>query len=204
MRSIRRRVLRYLLIVSPLVVTAFTAFFLTALPVLAEEGEKQDPADSPTGLIFRWVNFAIVFGIIAFLLVKHGGAFFRSNAKEIASSIREATAAKAEADRELSEVQAKISRIDQEVTGMREAARRNWAAEAERLRASGQAEIQKINQAAHAELDASERAAQHQLRDTAAALSVEQAGALVSAKMNTEVRARLFRSFLDELGRSSN
>jgi F-type H+-transporting ATPase subunit b len=183
---------------------ALLIFFFTALPVLAEEGAQPDPADSPAGLIFRWLNFLIVFGGIAFLLAKHGGAFFRGNAKAIAASIQEATAAKTEAERELHAVEAKIARLDPEVAEMRQEARQNWAAEAERLHASGLAEIEKINQAARGELAASERAAQQQLREIAATLAVEDAAALVGSRMNAEIRARMFQSFLGELGRSKN
>jgi F0F1-type ATP synthase membrane subunit b/b' len=87
---------------------------------------------------------------------------------------------------------------------LREEARRDWAQEAERLRASGVAEIEKINQAARVELAASERAAQQLVREIAASMAVERAAALVSSKMNTEVRAKLFQTFLGELGRSKN
>jgi F0F1-type ATP synthase membrane subunit b/b' len=174
------------------------------LPVLAAEGAEPDPADSPTGLIFRWLNFLIVFGGIAYLIAKHGGAFFRGNAKEIAASIHEATAAKAEADRELREVETKIARFDHDVSEMREEARGNWAAESGRLQASGVTEIEKINQAARAELAASERAAQQQLREIAATMAVQDAAALVASRMNAEIRARMFQSFLGELGRSKN
>lgn len=183
---------------------ALLMFFLAALPLLADEGAEPNPADTSTGVIFRWLNFILVFGGIGYLLAKNGGGFFRANAKAIASSIHEATAAKAEADRALSEVEGKISRLDQEVAEMREASRRNWSAESERLRASGAAEIEKINLAARAELGASERAAQHQLREIAATLAVERAGALVGSRMNNDVRARLFHIFLGELGRSAN
>ncbi len=182
----------------------FLIFFLTALPVLAAEAAEEDPAASTTGLIFRWLNFILVFGGIGYLLAKHGGAFFKSNAKAIAASITEATAAKAEADRELREVAAKIARIGQEVADLREAARRDSAAEAERLRVSGRTEIEKISQAAHGELLASERAAQKELRALAASMAVERAGALVSSRMNGEIRARILHSFLSELGRNAN
>ncbi len=178
-------------------------FFFMALPVLAAEGAEPDPAESTTGLIFRWLNFLIVFGGIAYLIAKHGGAFFRGNAKEIAASIVEATAVKAEADRELREAEAKIARLDQDVSELREAARRNWAAESERLRVSGRAEIDKINLAARGELAASERAAQQQVREIAASMAVERAAALVSSMMNTEIRARMFQSFLGELGKGA-
>ena len=183
---------------------ALLMLFFLALPVLAAEGAEPDPADTTAGLIFRWLNFLFVFGGLAYLLAKHGGAFFRGNAKAIAASIVEATAVKSEAERELREVETKIARLDRDVAEIREEARRNWAAESERLYASGQSEIEKIGQAARQELAASERAAQQQVREIAASLAVERAGALVSSMMNAEIRARMFQSFLSELGKGAN
>ena len=123
---------------------ALAIVVLTTMPLLAAEGEA-NPADSTTGVIFRWLNFALVFGGLGYLIARHGKAFFGANAKAIASSITEAQAARAAADRELSDVNAKISRLDQEVANLRESARRDAAAEAERLRASGQIEIKKLS-----------------------------------------------------------
>ena len=183
---------------------AFLISFFTPLPALAEESAKPDPADSPTGLIFRWLNFLIVVGGIGYLTAKYGGAFFRGNANQIAASIVEATAAKTEADHELHEVEVKIERLDQDVSEMRREAQQNWTAESERLRTSGQAEIEKIAHAAQEELAASERAAQQQVREIAASLAVERAAAIVSSMMNPEIRARMFQSFLSELGRGAN
>jgi F0F1-type ATP synthase membrane subunit b/b' len=184
--------------------SAFLGFFLLTVPALAAEGAEPDPADSTAGLIFRWLNFLIVFGGIGYLIAKSGGAFFRSNAREIAASIVEATAAKEEADRELHTVEAKIGRLNQDVSELREQARQNWVAESERLRSSGVAEIEKINQAARGELAASERAAQQQLRDIAASMAVQNAAAIVGSRMNPQIRAKIFQSFLVDLGRGKN
>ncbi len=140
MKSCRRFLIR--------VPSILMIFFFLAFPLLAAEGAEPDPADSTTGLIFRWLNFVIVFGGIGYLIAKNGGAFFRGNAKEIASSILQAAAAKAEAQRELHEVEGKVERLDQDVAEMRAEARRSLDAEAERLQASGRAEIEKINHAA--------------------------------------------------------
>jgi len=183
--------------------STFLIFFSLALPVLAAEGAEPDPVDSPAGLIFRWLNFLIVFGGIAYLIAKYGGAFFRGNAKEISASILEAGAEKAEAERDLHVVETKIAGLDRDLEEMREQARRNWAAESERLRASSVAEIEKINLAARAELAASERAARHEVREIAASMAVERAAALVSSKMNAEIRARMFQSFLSEIGKGA-
>ena len=64
--------------------------------------------------------------------------------------------------------------------------------------------MEKINQAARAELAASERAAQEQLRETAASLAVQNAAAVMRSRMNTEMRAKVFQTFLADLGRSRN
>jgi F0F1-type ATP synthase membrane subunit b/b' len=178
--------------------------FLLTLPVLAEEGAAPNPADSPVGVIFRWINFALVFGGIAYLIAKHGGAFFSANARAISASIREGTAAKEEADRQLHEVETRISRLDQEVSALQESARRDSVAETERLNASGAAEIEKIQIAVRAELSATERAAKQELRALAASLAVERAGELVASRMDNNIRAKLMRSFLAELERSAN
>ena len=188
----------------PLFASGLLIFLLTALPALAAEAAREDPAESTTGLIFRWLNFILVFGAIGYLVAKKGGAFFRGNAKAIAASITEASAAKAEADRELHEVETKIARLDQEIGELREAARRDSDAEAVRLQASGRAEIEKIGQAARAEMKAAERVAQQELRALAASMAVERAGMLVSSRMNGETRARILHSFLGTLGRSAN
>ena len=44
-------------------------FLLMATPAVAQEGEPS-AADSKAGWIFRWVNFAIVFGAIGYFAVK--------------------------------------------------------------------------------------------------------------------------------------
>ena len=177
---------------------------LLALPVLASETAEEDPAASATGTVFRWLNFLLVFGGAGYLLKKYGAPFFRANAKAIAASITEASAAKADASRELREAETRVAHLDQELAGVREAARRESAAEAERLRASGHAEIEKINQAARAELAAAERAARQDLRALAASMAVERAGALISSRMTPETRARMFHAFLGVLGRNIN
>jgi F-type H+-transporting ATPase subunit b len=178
--------------------------FLVALPVLASEAAEEDPAASVAGTVFRWLNFLLVFGAVGYLLKKYGGPFFRANAKAIAASITDASASKAEADRELREAETSVAYFDQELAGLREAARRESAGEAERLRAAGRTEIEKINQAARAELSAAERAAQQELRVLAASMAVDRAGAMMSSRMTAETRAKMFHAFLGVLGRNIN
>lgn len=176
---------------------------IAAAPLLAEEGEAS-PANSPTGWVFRWLNFAIVFGAIAYLAWKKGGPYFRGQAEEISRRIAEGTRAREAAERQRQEVQAKLANIENEIAGMREESKRDAEAEAQRLRALAREEAQKIERAAQAEIAAAERAARMELKAIAARLSVEQAEAQLREELTPKSEAALFQAFVQELERSVN
>jgi F0F1-type ATP synthase membrane subunit b/b' len=173
-----------------------------ALPVLAQE-EKPGPADSPTGFVFRWLNFALILGAFAWVIVKFGGPFFRGAAKSIQDAIHGAAAGRAAAEQELSEATRQLASLDSEVQEMHRTAGRESATEAERLRALARSEAEKIVKAAAAEIEAAERAARQQLRGLAARAATERAAALVRQRMNDQSERALFDGFLQELERSA-
>jgi F0F1-type ATP synthase membrane subunit b/b' len=176
---------------------------LAALPVLAQEGEAS-PADSPAGWIFRWLNFAIVFGAIAYLAWKRGGPYFRAQAEEISQKIAEGAQAREAAERQRQEVQAKLANIDSEIAAMRADSKRDAEAEAMRLRILAREEAQKIERAAQAEIAAAERAARMELKALGARMAVERAEALLRKELTPKSEAALFQTFVQELGRSVN
>jgi F-type H+-transporting ATPase subunit b len=173
-------------------------FALTALPVLAQEGESS-PADSPTGWIFRWLNFAIVFGAIAYCAVKKGGRYFRSHADEIARKIEEGARAREAAERRRKEIEAKLANLPSEVEQMRAEAKRGGEAEAQRIRAMARQEAEKIEQSAQAEIRAAERAARLELKAVAARMAVVNAQEVLESQLTREAEAGLFRTFVADL-----
>ncbi len=176
----------------------------TALPALAQEQSAPDPADSLTGTIFRWLNFALVMGVIIYLIRKLGAPYFRQNAQSISQSIRRAAEERAAAERELNEVSQKLAKIDLEIQDMRRTAANESAELAERIRALARKEVERVAQAARAEIVASERAAAMELRAAAARLATEHAAALIRARMNAVAEAGLFRSFILEVEKSAS
>jgi F-type H+-transporting ATPase subunit b len=180
-----------------------TLVLLTALPVLAQEGEAS-PADSPIGWIFRWLNFAIVFGAISYLAWIKGGPYFRGQAEEISRKIAEGARAREAAERQRKEAQAKLANIESEIATMRAEAKRDAEAEAQRLRALAREEAEKIERAAQAEIAAAERAARTELKALAARMAVERAEALLRKELTPKSEAALFQAFVQELERSVN
>lgn len=184
---------------------AFAGTF-AALPAHADEAHEAqtDPMDMPVGTLFRWVNFIIVFGGLGYLIYKKGPAFFGARADAIASGISSATAAKAEADAQLRAAEAGLARLDQDAAAMREASRKDFAGESERLRAAGKQEIERIEHAADVEVVAARRAARLELRALAARLAAARAAELVPQQMTAQQGSALVQKFVDNLPRGAN
>jgi F-type H+-transporting ATPase subunit b len=180
-----------------------TFFFLAALPVLAQEG-NEEPADTPTGWTFRWLNFAIVFGAIAYFAIKKGGPYFRANAEEIARKIEEGARAREAAEKQKQEVEAKLANLPKDIERLKAEAKRDSQAEAQRLRALAREEAQKIERAALAEIAAAERATLLELKARTARLAVERAAVLLRTQLTPTAEQKLFQAFVADLERSVN
>lgn len=178
-------------------------FFIAAIPALAQEGDAS-PANSPTGWVFRWLNFAIVFGAIAYFAVKYGGPSFRANAENISKKIEEGARARAAAEQQKKEMETKLANLPNEIVQMRADAKRDADAEALRLRALAREEAAKIEKSALAEIAAAERATRLELKALAARMAVERAGALLRTELTPAAEQKLFQTFVAELERSVN
>lgn len=170
---------------------------------MAQEGGAS-PEDSTIGWVVKWLNFAIVFGGIAYLIVKSGGPAFRARAEKISGAIGEAARAREAAEQQRRETQEKLANLEKEVAEMRAAAKRDATAEAQRLRELARGEAEKIEKVAQAEIAAAERAARLELKTAGARRAVEEAEELLRKELTPQGEAQLFRAFVAELERSPN
>lgn len=184
--------------------SAFLFLILRIGPSALAAGGEQNPVEAPIGTLFRWLNFALVLGAIAYAMAKFVLPSLRRRAEAIFTSVREASAEKARAMNQLRGAEEKLARLDQDVAQLRAAAQRESAAEAERVRAATREDQEKIARAAQSEMEAAERAARLELKALAAQLAVERAGALIQKQMTERTQGALFRSFLDHLSRSAH
>ena len=173
------------------------------LPALAQESSP-DVTTMPIGTVFRWLNFLLVFGAIAYAIVKFGAPYFRGRAKAISAAIAEANQLRAAAERELRETAEKLGSLEREIDEERRAAQHDSATDRERIRALTKSDIEKISQAARAEIAAAERAGHQELRAIAAKLATDRAAALIREQMNAAAESALFDSFVDELAKAAS
>jgi len=171
--------------------------FAVASAHAADEGGNA--ATERANEVFKWINFTIVAGLMAWVFLKLTPSFFRKNADAISSAITKATATKAEAERQLQEAEGKLARLEQEVAQLRATAQREADREAERLRALTQLEVQKVGLAAKAEIEAAERAARLELKVIAANLAVDGAESLLAKQLTPQAQESLLSAFVKSL-----
>ena len=186
-------------------VLGYAAVFLllAASPALAQEGEAS-PADSSIGWIFRWLNFALVFGGIAYAIWKWGAPYFRQQAEEISRKIAEGARAREAAERQRHEIQAKLAGLEDEIKRLRVEGKGDAEAEVQRLLDMERLEQERIERAARAEIEAAEREGRMELKILAARRAVELAEALLRQSLTPKADETLFEGFVAELERSLN
>jgi len=171
--------------------------WVSVLARAAEEGGSA--AEQPVGTAFKWIHFVILAGLSYWVFAKLLPPMFRRNADNISAAIAKATAAKAEAEKQLQNAAAKLANLEKEIAEFRAIAQREASAEIERLRTVTKGDVEKIGTAAKAEIEAAERAARVELKALAAKLAVDGAESLVARQMTPSVQEALISQFVQSL-----
>ncbi|HTZ33927.1 MAG TPA: hypothetical protein VMH31_15820 [Methylomirabilota bacterium] len=169
-----------------------------AFATLAHASEAGGPPEY-VNFIFKWIHFAILAAVLYWLFSKVLPPLFRHNSDNISAAIRKATAAKAEAERQLKEAEEKFARLEHDVADFRAQAQKDAAAEIDRLRALTKQEAEKIQVAAKVEIEAAERAARVELKALAGKLAVDHAESLLAKELTPAVQESMISHFVQSL-----
>jgi F-type H+-transporting ATPase subunit b len=174
----------------------FSMFFVALSAHAEEAGSRwQQSAEN----LFKWINFALVAGVIVWLCVKKGPAFFGRRADVISADIQKSTEAKKQAELQLRDAETKLQNLEKEVADLRVSAQRESVAEADRIRNLTVTDQQKIAEAGKAEVYAAERAARLELKALAANLAVNGAESLLVRQLTPAAQEALINNFVKTL-----
>jgi len=176
---------------------------LVSVSLQAAEGGSNAATERATES-FKWINFAIVAGVLVWVFGNLLPPAFRKRAEAVSSAITNATSAKAAAEAQLRDAETRLANLQKEVAELRAFAERESAAEVERLRALTQSDVQKIALAAKVEIEAAERAARLELKALAANLAVAGAESLLVKQLTPRAQESLISNFVKNLEGSPN
>lgn len=124
---------------------------------------------------FTLLNFAILAIAVGFILLKTLPKAFRARSSAIQKQLVDARTATEEASARLNSVEARLSKLDDQIAGMRSQAEADSANEERRIRASVEEEKTKILAAAETEIHTATATARREIQQFAAGLAIEQA-----------------------------
>ncbi len=130
-------------------------------------------------------------------LIPPPGPYMRQRSVLIVQAMEEARKASEDANRRLAEVEARLSKLDVEIGGMRAAAEKEAAAEEQRIKAAAVEDARKIVESAEQEIAAAAKSARRELTAYAADLAVSLAKKQIHVDAATD--QALLRNFAQQL-----
>jgi len=151
-----------------------------------------------------WLSFVLNFAVVAFLIylvvkAKVPG-LLRDRTSAIRHQMEEARRVSDEANRRLSDIEGRLSRLDSEIAAMHSTAETEAAAEERRIRQATEEDTRKIVAAAEQEIQAAARQVRRELKAYAAELAVGLAEKKLTVDAATD--KALVRSFTDDITRN--
>jgi F-type H+-transporting ATPase subunit b len=124
---------------------------------------------------FNYLNFIVLAILVGWFLRKNLPKAFRDRTSTIQKSLVEARSATEEASARLASVEARLSKLDEQIGEMRAQAEKNAGAEERRIKAHVEEEKQKILASAEQEVASATAQAHRSIKQYAADLAIEHA-----------------------------
>jgi len=147
-------------------------------------------------------NFVLFAGILVVLLKGALASAFKARGKELADKLSQAEREKAEAERQIRELEARMAGLQQELEGIMAKAGADAEAEKARILESARAEAAQIRLQTQADIQAQQRSAENGLRDLVAELVVTGAAQRLEARLRGDVAARALDQAIERVGGS--
>jgi F-type H+-transporting ATPase subunit b len=135
---------------------------------------------------FTVLNFVVLVALVGWFLLKTLPKAFRNRNTAIQKHLVEARTATEEANVRLTSVEARLSKLDEQIAALRTQSEKDAANDEQRIKASVEEEKQRILAAAEQEIAAASSNAQRQLQQYAANLAIEQAARKLVVSAETD------------------
>jgi|SRR5947209_4023846 len=156
--------------------------------------EYRDPM-----LKWKWINFAILAGVLGYLIGKQAPAFFKGRSETILRDIHEATKVREEAEARAREMELRLANLGNEVEKLRREAKELMAQEGQRIRQETAQQITRVQQSAEQDIAAAAKHATQELKAYSANLAVDLAEQRIRTQMTGDIQDRLVNRFVHEL-----
>jgi F-type H+-transporting ATPase subunit b len=172
----------------------------TINPNPAATVEKEAAAEhSDPMLKWKWINFAVLAGVLGYLIGKNAPGFFKGRSAAIQRDIREATKLREQAENRVRQMEQRLAALGQEIEKLRREAKEAMAHEGERIRQETANQIARVQQAAEQEIASHAKHVTQELKAYSAKLAIDLAEQRIQLQMNGDTQNTLVGRFLHDL-----
>jgi F-type H+-transporting ATPase subunit b len=171
---------------------------LLAAAVPASEGQTHSKSEDHA-VLWKLVNFVLLAGAFGYLMRTKGRVFFAARSKQIFHDLEESARLSREAEARYAEIGFRLASLSTHVEALREQAREESAAEAQRARQEIERDLKRIRMQAEQEIGAAAKAARQQLRAYTAELAVGLAEKKIRERLTPDSEALLLEGTLQDL-----
>jgi F-type H+-transporting ATPase subunit b len=170
----------------------------------SEAGHGAHHEESPFAIVWKWGNFLILFGGLGWYLRKPLREFLDARSKAIEEGLASGRKAKEEALKKLSEIEARLAHLDEEIKGLKDRALAEAEEEKAHILASARAEAHKILEMARREIEGLKKSARLELKGHVAELAVKLAEERLKGSLTPEQNRKMVQQFLQTLDVAKN
>lgn len=168
------------------------------------ESSKEESFAERHELALKWANFAVLAGLLGWVVRKNAGPFFLARSKKIRQQMIEAEEMRKEADARVAEVNRLLANLEAEIAALRAESQREASAERERSAQDMANEIAKVQAQAEQEIAAAGKAARVELKRFTAQMALQLAEARIRERLTPSVEDELVEGFVGDLNRPSS
>lgn len=158
-----------------------------------------DDHGSPLSTVWKWGNFILLFGGLAYCLRRPLREFLQARARGIEEGLASGKRAQEEAESKMSAIEVQMARLDEDIDGLKQQAARESEEERQRIIDSSNAEAERIVAMARREIEGMQRSAQAELKAHVARLAVDLAEERLQKGLEPSRNQRLVSRFVGSL-----
>jgi F0F1-type ATP synthase membrane subunit b/b' len=172
-------------------------FVLGATPVFAAEAEGG--GSEWVGLLAKIVNFAVLVGLLTYLLRNLIVTYLRARGESIRKDLTDAAALRQSADGQLAQVRARLAAMPAELDALRRLGQDELAGERVRMKTATEQERARLLERTQRDIDMQFRQARRQLFEHLAELSMTRTRARLERDITPDDQARLVDRYMTQV-----
>lgn len=173
-----------------------------AAPAFASSGAEGEHHVSFITTIAPYVNFAVLVGVLVYLLRKPMKEFLTQKREAVEKMLKDSEAARDDAARKVQEMQAKLQGMEADIAEIRKSAEREAQTEKERVLADAREEARRILENAEKEIAGRFKVAVRDLKEYVANEAATKAEGIVKQKLKDDSHEALIDTYISNLSRN--